>query len=107
MSFLVAELALPLIAAFLLGLGVGWIQWRWRQPRVVTTETRTIERIELDDDVVLRATLAPPPDPSLRHRVGELEDELASVDAQVGELERLIEVTRARHGLDPSADPGR
>ncbi len=106
MSLLVAELLVPSIVAFLLGLGVGWILWRWRQPKIVTTETRTVERIEFDDDVVGRGSSPPVPDHALRDRVGELEHELASVDAQVGELEKLIDLTRARHGLDPAAEVG-
>ena len=31
MSFALLEILVPLILLFLLGLGVGWLVWRWRR----------------------------------------------------------------------------
>ncbi len=99
MSLVVAQLVLPLIAAFALGLGVGWFWWRWRQPKVVVTETRTFEQLDLGDDPT-RLARRQAADAGLESRVHELESELAGVDDQVGELERLIEDARRSQGLD-------
>ncbi len=100
MNLVVVQLLLPLVIAFALGLGVGWFWWRWRQPKVVATETRTFEQLDLGDDPKLLARRRA--EAGLQLRVHALESELAGVDDQVGQLERMIDSTRTKHGLDPS-----
>ncbi len=100
MSVVIVELLLPLLGAFAVGLGVGWFWWRWRQPKVVVTETRTFEQLDLGDDPTLLARRQAMVDAELESAVHELESELAEVDDQVIELERLIEAARRDQGLD-------
>ncbi len=104
MTLVVLQLLLPLLLAFALGLGVGWFWWRWRQPKVVVTETRTFEQIDLGDDPTAKARQRAAADSGLELRVRELETELAGVDDQVIELERMIETARRSQGLDRPRD---
>ncbi|MEZ5225379.1 MAG: hypothetical protein R2710_01550 [Acidimicrobiales bacterium] len=100
MTLVIAQLLLPLLASFVLGLGVGWFWWRWRQPKIVATETRTFERLDLGDDPTLLARRQAVADAELTSRIHELETELAGVDHSVVELERLIDDARQARPLD-------
>ncbi len=100
MTLVVVQLLLPLLGAFALGLGVGWFWWRWRQPKVIVTETRSLEQLDLGDDPMLAARRKALADAGLESRVHELESELADVDVQVVELERLIDAAREQQGFD-------
>ncbi len=92
MPFVLWEILLPLIIAFLLGLFFGWLWWGWRRTKITYTEWETMRQkaarsssieaeAELDEH---RAELA-----ELRAELDELRadrDRLqADIDAHVGD----------------------
>ncbi len=44
MGYVLPEIILPLIATFLVGLGLGWLLWRWRSEKVTWSEWETSEQ---------------------------------------------------------------
>ena len=93
MLWVLWDIFLPIIAAFLVGLLVGWMLWRWRRIRVdaesLASVRRSASRFKTDAD-------------NLRIRNAELSDRLqvASGDGQADSHEDQTELARARKRID-------
>ena len=93
MLWVLWDIFLPVIAAFLVGLLVGWMLWRWRRSRVdadaLSSLRRSASRFKTDAD-------------NLRIRNAELSDRLqvASGSRQADGREDQTELSRARKRID-------
>ncbi len=93
MLWVLWDIFLPIIAAFLVGLLTGWMLWRWRRSRVdaesLMSLRRNAARLKVDVD-------------NLRIRNAELSDRLqvASGAAAVGGERDAPELTRARNRIE-------
>ena len=93
MLWVLWDIFLPIIAAFLVGLLVGWMLWRWRRSRVdaesLASVRRSASRFKTDAD-------------NLRIRNAELSDRLqvASGAGQADSREDQTELARARKRID-------
>lgn len=93
MLWVLWDIFLPIIAAFLVGLLVGWMLWRWRRSRVdsdsLLSLRRSASRFKTDAD-------------NLRIRNAELSDRLqvASGSRQANNREDQSELARARKRID-------
>ena len=93
MLWVLWDIFLPIIAAFLVGLFVGWMLWRWRRSRVdaesLVSLRRSASRFKSDAD-------------NLRIRNAELSDRLqiASGAGRSNSREEQTELSRARKRID-------
>ncbi len=93
MLWVLWDIFLPVIAAFLVGLLVGWMLWRWRRSRIdsdaLSSLRRNASRFKTDAD-------------NLRIRNAELSDRLqvASGSRQANSREDQSELNRARKRIE-------
>lgn len=90
MLWLIWDILLPLTVAFLAGLFVGWLIWRWRRMRISSEELATIRRssarYKADAD-------------TLRSRNAELADRLRGAGGSVGDAVDNSELTAAKEKI--------
>ena len=96
MSYTLGEIVVPLVITALMGLGLGWLLWRWRHRSVTTDEWETVRLRAADCDAAdaevrrLTAVVA-----GLREERRLLETRLADRDAAVDLAKRRLDALAA------------
>ncbi|MCB0994770.1 MAG: hypothetical protein KDB21_06750 [Acidimicrobiales bacterium] len=76
MGYVFPEIILPLIITFLVGLGLGWLLWRWRRTKISWSEWETTRTVLADT----------------KHRLGEVETERDDINGKLSLLGEEHEV---------------
>lgn len=93
MMYALWEIAIPLLIAFLLGVLLGWVNWRWRRTRITGSEwNRLQERARQGDQAGAR------PDGSVDsdRRITALIADVEVRDIEIAQLRKTLADTRPR-----------
>ncbi len=93
MMYALWEIAIPLLIAFLLGVLLGWVIWRWRRTKVTGSEwNRLQERAHQGD----RAGARPEGSVDSDRRITALTADVEVRDIEIAQLRKALADTRPK-----------